>query len=163
MKKRFAALSLVVLLAAVAAVAAQSASKPSKLSVTVRITQGVTLRHPHPPAGDSGDVFSVDLSLYTIQSAFDTAPDKHVGEMSFSYVLHGSCSSAGVGCKGTADITTLTKLPGGTITAVGNGVPIRTPFVVTIKSGTGKYAGVKGNIVIAPDGAAKNVYNITMP
>ena len=64
--------------------------------------------------------------------------------MSFSYLLHGSCSVAGNGCKGTVDIDTMTKLPGGTITAGTKGAPIRQPFVVAIKSGTGRFAGAKG-------------------
>jgi hypothetical protein len=83
--------------------------------------------------------------------------------MSFSYLLHGSCSVSGNGCKGTVDIDTMTKLPGGTLTAVAKRTPIKQPFVVAIKSGTGRYKGAKGNVVIAPDGAARNVYNITLP
>ena len=55
----------------------------------------------------------------------------------------------------------MTKLPGGTITAVAKRVPIRQPFVVKITGGTGKYLGAKGKIVIAPDGAARNIYNIS--
>ena len=137
--------------------------KVSKLSITLRIIQGVTVRHPHPPEGDAGDVFSVDLTLFTIKNDFDTAPNTRVGNMHFSYLLHGTCSDAGTGCKGTVDIETTTKLPGGTLTAVAKGTPIRQPFVVAIKSGTGKYKGAKGNIVIAPDGAARTVYNIKLP
>jgi len=164
MKKRLAALTLVLCLAGAAVAAAgQSAAKPSKLVVTLRITQGVTIRHPHPPAGDAGDVFSVDLTLFTTGSDFDAAPNTRVGNMNFSYLLHGSCSVAGNGCKGTVDIDTMTKLPGGTITAGTKGVPIRQPFVVGIKSGTGRFAGAKGSIVIAPDGSAKNVYTIKLP
>jgi hypothetical protein len=169
---RLAALLLVLLVAAVAVGAGQGArqasdaaeaSKVSKLNVTLRIIQGVTIRHPHPPEGDAGDVFSVDLTLFTIKNDFDTSPNTRVGNMSFSYLLHGTCSVAGNGCKGTVDIETKTKLPGGTITAVAKSTPIRQPFVVAIKSGTGKYKGAKGNVVIAPDGAARMAYNITLP
>lgn len=162
--KRLIAVALVLLLAAAAAAESQSASRASKLTVTLKIIQGVTTRHPNPPAGDAGDRFSVDLTLITINGDFDTVPNTRVGNMNFSYLLHGTCAVvAGAGCKGTVDIKTMTKLPGGTITAVGNGVPIRAPFIVTINGGTGRYAGARGNIVIAPDGAARNVYNITLP
>ena len=164
MKKRLAALTFVLCLAvATGAAAGQSAGKPSKLVITLRITQGVTVRHPHPPTGDAGDVFSVDLTLFTTANDFDAAPNTRVGNMNFAYLLHGSCSVAGNGCKGTVDIDTMTKLPGGTITASAKGVPIRQPFVVGIKSGTGRFAGATGRVVIAPDGSAKNVYSITLP
>jgi hypothetical protein len=168
-KKRLTVFAFVLLLAAGAVAQSQSAtspskvSKPSKLVVTLRIDQGVTARHPHPPAGDKGDIFSVDLTLFTIKNEFDAAPNTRVGKMSFSYLLRGTCSVSGNGCKGTVDITTLSKLPGGTIRAVANKIPIRQPFVVKITGGTGKYAGATGNIVIAPDGAARNIYRIVLP
>jgi hypothetical protein len=73
------------------------------------------------------------------------------------------CSVSGNGCKGTVDITTTTKLPGGTITAVVKGTPIRQPFIVKINKGTGRYKGAKGTVVIAPDGAARNIFKITLP
>jgi hypothetical protein len=166
MKQRLAALLLVLVVAATAAASAQSAtgtSKPSNLSITLRIIQGVTVRHPRPPEGDAGDRFSVDLTLFTIKDDLDAAPNTRVGNMNFSYILHGSCNAAGTGCKGTVDIDTITKLPGGTITAVSKGTRIQQPFVVVIKSGTGRYKGAKGTVVIAPDGAARNVYNIKLP
>jgi len=87
MAKRLTALTLVLLLAAVAAGEVQSASK---LVVTVRIDQGVTIRHPNPPAGDAGDRFSVDLTLFTIAGDFNAAPNTRIGNMNFSYILHGS-------------------------------------------------------------------------
>lgn len=166
MSKRFAILGLVLAFAATAVAAGQgapSSHKASKMNITLKIIQGVTVRHPHAPAGDAGDVFSVDLTLLTIKNDFDAAPNTKVGNMSFSYLLHGSCSVAGNGCKGTVDIDTMTKLPGGTITATAKGTPIKQPFVVAIKGGTGKYKGATGNVVIAPDGAARNTYNITLP
>ena len=172
MIKRLGILGLVLALGATAVAAGQSApgkqgagvkQNASKMNLTLKIIQGVTVRHSHPPEGDAGDVFSVDLTLLTVKNDFDAAPNTKVGNMSFSYLLHGSCSVAGNGCKGTVDIETMTKLPGGTITAIAKGTPIKQPFVVAIKSGTGKYKGATGNVVIAPDGAARNVYNITLP
>jgi hypothetical protein len=159
MKSRLAALTFVLLLATPALAGSQNSSK---LNVTLRIIQGVTIRHPNPPAGDVGDRFSVDLTLFTVKDEFEKTPNTRVGNMNFSYILHGSCSDFGTECKGTVDITTLTKLPGGTITAVNNGGPIRQPFVVKVRSGTGRYAGAKGNIVIAPDGAPKITYSLTV-
>jgi hypothetical protein len=173
--KRLALFGLVLALAATAVGAgsaartgtaghsATDAKGASKMNITLRILQGVTQRHAHPPAGDAGDVFSVDLTLLTVKNDFDAAPNTRVGNMNFSYLLHGTCSVAGNGCKGTVDIDTTTKLPGGTITAGIKGTPIRQPFVVHIKGGTGKYKGATGTVVIAPDGAARNVYNITLP
>jgi hypothetical protein len=167
--RRLAVLGLVLGLAATVAATGLGAGgtggskKASKMNITLKIIQGVTVRHPHPPAGDAGDVFSVELTLLTIKNDFDAAPNTRVGNMSFSYLLHGSCSVAGNGCKGTVDIETMTKLPGGTITAIAKATPIKQPFVVAIKSGTGRFKGAKGTVVIAPDGAARNVYNITLP
>jgi len=164
--KRLVTLGFVLVLAAGIVGAGQGSNgghKANKMSITLRIIQGVTQRHPHPPAGDAGDVFSVDLTLLTVKNDFDSAPNTRVGKMNFSYLLHGSCSVAGNGCKGTVDIETTTKLPGGTITANAKGTPIRQPFVIGIKSGTGRFKGATGNVVIAPDGAARNIYNLTLP
>jgi len=172
MRKRVAALALLLVVAGVAVAAGQGADskgaakksgKVNSQSITLRIIQGVTVRHPHPPNGDAGDVFSVDLTLFTIKNDFDTAPNTRVGNTHFSYLLHGSCSDAGTGCKGTVDIETNTKLPGGTLTAVAKGTPIRQPFVVQINGGTGRFKGAKGNIVIAPDGAPRTVFNLKLP
>ena len=170
--KRLVVLALVLSVAAVSVGAAQSsraadrgkaAKKASKMNITLRIIQGVTFRHPSPPEGDAGDTFSVDLTLFTIKDEFDAAPNTRVGNMKFSYLMHGSCSVQGNGCKGTVDITTTTKLPGGTLNAGIKGTPIRQPFVVAIRGGTGRYKGATGNVVIAPDGAARSIYNITLP
>ncbi len=124
----------------------------------------MTERIPHPPDGDAGDVFAVDLTLFAIKPEFGKPADARVGKMRFSYVLHGSCSATvGEGCKGTVDVQTRSQLPGGTIMAAGNKLPIRAPFVVTISKGTGRFLGAKGKIVIAPEGQARNVYQITLP
>jgi hypothetical protein len=167
--KRLTVLALVTVVAAAAVGAGQGARqaaespKAADLNITLRIIQGVTQRVPGPPAGDAGDTFWVDLTLFTIKDEFDAAPNTRVGNMRFSYLLHGSCSVSGNGCKGTVDITTTTKLPGGTITAGVKGTPIRQPFVVSINKGTGRYKGAKGTVVIAPDGAARNIFKITLP
>jgi hypothetical protein len=159
--RRTILIGLVSLLAAAASAEGQTTS--SNLTVTLRITQGVTQRQSHPPAGDAGDLFSVVLSLYNTTPQFGKAADAPVGNMTFSYTLKGSCSAAGGACKGTADILTVTKLPGGTITAGGTKVPIRTPFLVTVRTGTGRFAGAHGTVEIAPAGAAKNIYKLKLP
>ena len=115
------------------------------MNITLRIIQGVTVRHPHPPAGDAGDVFSVDLTLFTIKNDFDAAPNTKVGNMSFSYLLHGSCSVAGNGCKGTVDIETTTKLPGGTITAVPRARRSASRSSSRSRAAPGTYKGATGN------------------
>jgi hypothetical protein len=160
--KRLVLIGLVVLLAG--AVAAPSQSKSAaNIQVTLKITQGVTERIPHPPDGDAGDVFSVILTLFAIKPEFGMPAEARVGQMTFSYVLHGKCSATGTGCKGTVDVQTRSKLPDGTITAAASGLPIRAPFIVSIRKGTGRYAGAKGQIVIAPEGQARNIYQITLP
>jgi hypothetical protein len=47
--------------------------------------------------------------------------------------------------------------------AAADGLPIRAPFIVNINRGTGRYTGARGKIVIAPEGQARNVYQITLP
>jgi hypothetical protein len=161
--KRLTVFLLVLLVAAAAVAPGQGARGASKMTVTLRIIQGVTQRIQAPPDGDAGDTFWVDLTLFTTKNDFNAAPNTRVGHMRFSYLLHGSCAANGNGCSGTVDITTTSKLPGGTLTASIKGTKIRQPFVVKIKSGTGRFKGAKGTIVIAPDGAARNVYNIRLP
>ena len=103
---------------------------------TVRLIQEATYRHPHPPDGNAGDVFSTTLRLFAIGPLFGKPDKSYVGTMSFSYTFQGACSSAGVGCKGTTNLDTLTKLPGGTLTANGKNVSLgRLPYVVPISSG----------------------------
>jgi hypothetical protein len=154
--------ALVPLLAGSVATASQSQNKP--MQVTLRINQGVTHRSPRPPAGDKNDVFSVLLTMFAIKDEFGREPDSRVGAMTFSYVMHGTCGTEfGEGCKGTVDVQTRTQLPGGTINAAAKGIPIRAPFIVNINRGTGRYAGAKGRIVIAPEGQARNVFEMTLP
>jgi hypothetical protein len=150
--------------AAIVAVLPAAGQSSNPLDFTVRITQGATFRHPHPPAGDAGDVFSTTLTLFATQPAFGKPANAKLGTMTFSWTLKGSCSSTAVGCKGTSTMDTLTTLPGGTITADGANVSLsHTPFVVPIQKGTGRFAGAKGSIAIAPNGNALSIYKITLP
>jgi len=155
-------LSLVLALAGAVAATGDGARGAGKLVLTFRITQGPTFRHPHPPVGDAGDGFSTTLTLYNAAEQLDRPKNARMGTMRFAYTLKGSCTAAG-GCRGTVDIQTLTRLPGGTIAADANGIPIRYPFVVIVRKGTGRYAGAKGSISIAPAGNARNVYTLELP
>jgi hypothetical protein len=163
MRRSLTALALVALLAAATAGSARPAHH-SVLKFTVRISQGPTFRHPHPPAGDAGDVFSTTLTEFATSTIFGTGGGKKVGEMSFSYVLHGTCSSTAAGCSGNSDITTVTTLPGGTLSAARKAVPFsKAGFVLPIQSGTGKFKGATGVIAVAPNGQALTTYSITLP
>src|SRR5262249_60119011 len=98
-RKRLGTLGFALVLAAAivgAGAGSPGTQKANKMSITLKIIQGVTVRHPHPPAGDAGDVFSVKLTLLTIKpNDFDAAPNTRIGNMDFSYLLHGSCIVAG--------------------------------------------------------------------
>jgi hypothetical protein len=155
--------ALVPLLAGSVATASQSQGSPN-MQVTLKITQGVTHRSPRPPAGDTNDVFSVLLTMFAIKPEFGREAESRVGSMTFSYVMHGVCGTkVGEGCKGTVDVETRSQLPGGTIMAAAKGIPIRAPFIVNVSRGTGRYAGAKGRIVIAPEGQARNIFEIRLP
>jgi hypothetical protein len=156
-------LAVVGLLAASSVAEAKTAAA-SKLDFTVKISQGPTMRHPHPPAGDAGDVFSTTLTMFAVAPQFGKSANARLGTMTFSYTLHGSCSSAAAGCSGTTNITTLTRLPGGTRVADGNNVPFsKKGFVLPIQAGTGRFAGAKGLIAVAPAGQARSTYTINLP
>jgi hypothetical protein len=157
------AVALISLLAT--GLAAQGQSKGGSTMVfKVRLIQEATYRTPHPPDGNAGDVFSTTLRLFAVGPLFGHADKAFVGTMSFSYTFQGACSSAAAGCKGTTNLNTLTKLPGGTITANGKNISLgRLPYVVPILSGTGSFAGAQGTISIAPAGAAEDIYNIKLP
>jgi hypothetical protein len=165
MRRLLVAVGLVSVLATGVVAAGQSkGAKPAvhpNMTFTVKLIQEATYRHPHPPDGNAGDVFSTTLRLFAVGPLFGKPDKAYVGTMSFSYTFQGACSSAGVGCKGTTNLDTLSKLPGGTITANGNNVSLgRLPYVVPIVSGTGAFVGASGTVSIAPSGAATEVYTI---
>jgi hypothetical protein len=133
------------------------------MTLSFTIFQEATHRHAHPPPGDAGDSYSTTLLLNNAVPQFGKGVGSHVGSMSFAYTLSGNCASAS-GCTGTTNITTVSYLPGGTITAASNNVPLgKRPFVVQVQSGTGAFKGVKGKVEIAPGGDAKQSYVLTLP
>jgi hypothetical protein len=77
--------------------------------------------------------------------------------------LKGECSSSAASCEGTTNIQTVTRLPGGTITAGGKNVSLASGIVVPIQSGTGIFKGVTGSIQIAPLGVAVDIFRLVMP
>jgi hypothetical protein len=162
MRRLVTALAIVSSLAAVSAAGAgRTAQAP--LHFQVRISQGPTYRHPHPPAGDAGDVFSTTLQIFAVTPEFGKGANAKLGSMTFSYTLHGSCSSAAAGCSGTTSINTVTTFPGGTLVANRVDVPFsKAGFVLPILSGTGRFAGAKGSVAVAPAGQAQSNYTITL-
>jgi hypothetical protein len=163
MRRLVTAFAIVAFLAA-GSTAGAGRSVQSTLHFQVRITQGPTFRHPHPPAGDPGDVFSTTLQIFAMSPEFGKSANAKLGQMSFSYTLHGSCSSAAAGCSGTTNITTVTTFPGGTLVANRTNVPFsKAGFVLPILSGTGRFKGATGSIAVAPAGQAESNYTITLP
>jgi hypothetical protein len=157
-------LPLLALVSLLAPAAAGASHHGTGETLTFRIFQTATIRTPGPPAGDAGDVFTTTLILYNTADQVGRKTGANVGNMKFSYTLQGACSTSGSGCKGTADITTVSKLPGGTITASSPKVPLsKTPYVVTVTGGTGSWKGVKGTIQVAPAGDALNIYKLVLP
>ena len=131
------------------------------VTITVRLIQEATYQHPHPPP--IGLVLSTTLRLYAVGNVLGFHDGTYLGTMDFTYQLHGSCSSSAAGCNGTTNLQTLTKFPGGTITANGNKISLASGLVVPVLSGTGIFKGVSGTITIAPNGQANNVYHLTLP
>ena len=157
-------LPLLALVALLAPATAGATHNGKAQTLTFRIFQTATIRTAQPPAGDAGDLFTTTLILYNTTEQLGRKIGATMGSMSFAYTLQGACSTSGSGCKGTADITTVSKLPGGTITASSLKVPLsKTPYTVTVTGGTGVWKGVKGTVQVAPAGDALNVYKLILP
>jgi hypothetical protein len=140
------------------------ALKSGPLTFKVSLIQEATYRHAHPPAGDPGDTFSTTLRLNAIGNVLGFPEGTPMGTMAFTWgPLQGSCSSSAASCEGTTNIQTLTRLPGGTITAGGENVSLSSGIVVPVTSGTGIFKGVKGSIQIAPLGVAVDIFHLKMP
>jgi hypothetical protein len=152
--------------ASVIALAASGSAFGAKgpLVFRVSLVQEATYRHPHPPPGDAGDTFSTTLRLNAIGTVLGFPSGTPMGTMAFTWgPLNGSCSTAAASCSGTTNISTLTRLPGGTITAGGSNVSLATGIVIPVEGGTGIFEGVKGKIEIAPQGVAVDVFELILP
>lgn len=162
MRRLLIVISLALSLAVV--IPAQGRTEKS-LVLQFDITQEATLRHAHPPAGKTGIYLSTTLLLDNSVSQLGYGPGARVGSMSFQYVINGSCGTAGPGgCAGTTDMWTVTRLPGGTISAASNRFPLgKRPFVVQVQNGTGAFKGAKGRVEIAAKGNAVTSIFLTLP
>jgi hypothetical protein len=162
MRRLLLPLVLVGLVASVLTGAGQGAKGP--LQFKVRLIQEATYRHPHPPNGDPGDTFSTTLRLFAVGNVLGFPDKTPMGTMAFMWgPLNGACSTNAAGCEGTTNLQTLTRLPGGTISAGGTNISLSKGIVVPVESGTGIFKGVKGTIQIAPQGVAVDVFNLRMP
>jgi hypothetical protein len=160
------AVLLVSLLSGILGAAGQgsTAAKVKHTTFKVRLIQEQTIRHPHPPAGDLGDVFSTTLRLFAIGDVLGYPDNTPMGTMAFSWTDNGViCGDAAPGCKGKTSIKTLTRLPGGTITANALNVSLSHGLIVPIQSGTGIFKGVSGSISIAPSGVAEDIFTLVLP
>jgi hypothetical protein len=158
------AISLVSVLAGMSAVAGQSTGRA--ITFKVRLIQEATYRKVEPPDGNAGDIFSNTLRLFADGTVLGFKDGTPMGTMAYAWWFTGafSCSSAAVGCKGTTNVRTVTKLPGGTMTAGADHVFFGVHGeIIPIQSGTGIFKGVTGTVTIAPAGVAEDVFNLVLP
>ena len=163
--RRLLPLLAVLLLASILAMPGEGASS-RKLSFKVRLIQEQTVRHHLASNGTdmSKDTFSTQLRLFAIGTVIGFPDNTPMGTMEFTWgPLNGSCSSSAGGCSGTTNISTFTKLPGGTLTAGGKNVSLSKGIIVPIQTGTGIFKGATGSIDIAPASIAEDVFNLTLP
>ena len=155
--------ALLAVVALVLAGSAQATRTSRSETLTLAIVQHGTTRTPHPPLGDEGDVSTTTLLLNNTVAALGRPAKASVGSMSFQYVLHGRCSTES--CAGaTADIVAISRLPGGTITAVDNRVKLgRPPIMVLITKGTGVFKGVTGMLAVGAESRPINTYQLKLP
>ena len=154
------------LVAVALAISLPATSQGAKGPITFKVTlvQEATVRHPHPPAGDAGDTFSTVLKLNAVGTVLGHPNGTPMGSMAFTWgPLKGSCSSNAPECSGTTNILTLTKLPGGTITANGINVSLANGIILPVEGGTGIFNGVKGKVYVAPGGDHVDVFKLQMP
>jgi len=155
----------VVLLASILAGPGEAA-KTRALTFKVRLIQEQTVRHHKASNGSdlSHDTFSTQLRLFAIGTVIGFPDNTPMGTMEFNWgPLNGSCSSSVAGCSGTTNITTFTRLPGGTLTAGSQHVSLSKGIIVPIVNGTGIFKGATGSIDIAPASVAEDVFNLTLP
>jgi hypothetical protein len=156
-------LALLALAALVLSGSAQARPTAHGLVLRLSIVQHGTTRTPHPPLGDSGDVFTTTLLLSNTAAALDKPAKSSVGAMTFQYVLHGTCSTEN--CNGaTADIVAVSKFPRGTVTAVETGVKLgRPPIIIPVTKGTGAFKGATGTLTVGAASSPFNVYKLKLP
>lgn len=151
-------------LALAASLVATGQGVKGPLTFKVTLVQQATYRHAHPPDGDPGDTFSTTLKLNAVGTVLGFPNGTPMGTMKFTWgPLKGVCSSNAAECNGTTNILTLTRLPGGTITANGINVSLSKGIIVPVQSGTGIFKGVTGTVYVAPAGEHVDVFKLNMP
>jgi hypothetical protein len=142
-----------------------TASASRSLVFTVKSKQGPTVAHPHPPAGGVGDSYDSSLSLSNGGVAqLDRRAHAVVGTMRFTYTIRKQCTSFSPRCHATADFTTVTALPGGTVKAAGKSISIANPeIVIPVTGGTGRYKGAHGTVSISPTSEKLSTYRLRLP
>jgi hypothetical protein len=164
MRRYFLPTLFALALAASVAATGQGAKTKGPLTFQVTLVQEATVRHPHPPDGDAGDTFSTVLKLNAIGNVLGFPGGTPMGTMAFTWgPLKGACSSNAAECNGSTNILTLTRLPGGTITANGINVSLAKGIILPIQGGTGIFKGVKGTVYVAPAGNHVDVFKLVMP
>jgi hypothetical protein len=151
--------------ALLAAVVASDASASRSLVFTVKTKQGPTVAHPHPPPGGLGDSYNSSLALVNAGIPQLGRPARAVvGTMQFTYTIRKQCTSFTPRCHATADFTTVTMLPGGTVKAAGKSISIANPeIVIPVTGGTGRYRGAHGTVSISPTSEKLSIYRLLLP
>jgi hypothetical protein len=154
-----------VLAGLLAAALASNASASRSLVFTVKSKQGPTVAHARPPAGGVGDWYDSSLSLANAGIPQLGRPaHAAVGTMQFTYTIRKQCTSFSPRCRATADFTTVTTLPGGTVKAAGRSISIANPeIVIPVTGGTGRYKGAHGTVSISPTSEKLSTYRLRLP
>jgi hypothetical protein len=136
-----------------------------RVTFAVSTRQGPTVAHPHAPAGGAGDWYGSSLELLNRRLAQLGKPaHARVGTMEFRYTIRKQCAASDRTCIATADIDTVSVLPGGTVLASGKSIPISaTTITIPVTGGTGRYAGAAGTVTISPSSRKLSTYALELP
>jgi hypothetical protein len=132
------------------------AQAATRSQIKVRLIQESTYQLPH-------HTYQTTLRLFALGTTLGFPDGTPLGTMRFTWQLSGSCSTTEAKCTGTASIATLTKFPGGTISAQSRTLSLAHGMLIPVQGGTGAFKGASGTIAIAPGGVAESIYNILLP
>jgi hypothetical protein len=141
-------------------------TRSRRVTFTVTLVQEQTVRHHKASDGSdhSRDTFSTTLQLTPIGTVAGFPDKDPSATMGFEWgPLRGNCSSFVPRCAGTTTIHTVTRLPGGTLTAGGKNVSVANGIVVPVEVGTGIFKGARGTVEIAPASAHEAVFTLLLP
>lgn len=147
-------------------IGATVAGAATPLHFTLRTMQGPTSVASAGRA--SSAVAETYLSTLTLLNAGAAQLGKpawaQVGTMRFSYVPRKHCTAYGTVCDKTADFSSVSVLPGGTVLASGVGLSIANPTItIPVVGGTGRYAGASGTVTISPSSTKVSIYRLELP